>query len=434
MTIAFSHCYSPDMPSLRLGFLSKVLVFFLFFTVSGLFAQGEPPKFALVIGNSAYTNVSRLANPVNDAADISDVLTDLGFTVDTVLNGTLDQMENAVIRLKNRLSVSEDCYGFFFYAGHGVQSGGENFLLPVDANIPSESFLRQRAVSVQSVLNELNNAENHLNIVVLDACRDNPFSRWRSSARGLAVASNQPADSIVVYATSAGSVADDGAGRNGLFTRHLLENLKNPGLEVSEVFRRTGADVASASNRQQIPAIYNQFFGVAYLGAGGMNTGITTRPKTPVQILPQTGRSPDPSRLWSVGVSAGSSFSAPWAVATVRGTLAPFRYSFLEIGVDTGFVSGVQDVGYYSVFPYVNYSLYLPFSIGRINCGWYLGAGGGYWIAEYDYPQGKVPWNTFAVNAVTGFNIADAIDISYSLRTNFEVLGGKLSVGYSYRF
>jgi len=106
-----------------------------------------------------------------------------------------------------------------------------------------------------------------LNVVVLDACRDNPFSWRRSGSRGLTLVSNQPADSIIVYATSAGSTAADGTGRNGLFTEQLLKNLKTPGLEVNDVFRLTMGDVARASNNQQRPAIYNQFPGTAYFGA-----------------------------------------------------------------------------------------------------------------------------------------------------------------------
>jgi hypothetical protein len=226
----------------------------------------EPQKFALVIGNGNYTGLTRLANPVNDANDMAAALQDLGFTVDKILDGSLDQIENAVIRLKNRLSVSKNSYGFFFYAGHGVQSNGVNYLIPVGANIASENSLRDRGVSVQWALNELNDAGNDLNVVVLDACRDNPFAWARSGNRGLAVLSGQPADSIIVYATSAGSTAADGTGRNGLFTAQLLKNIAIPGLEVKELFNRTGADVALVSNRQQIPAVYNQFFGSAYLG------------------------------------------------------------------------------------------------------------------------------------------------------------------------
>jgi hypothetical protein len=139
----------------------------------------------------------------------------------------------------------------------------------VDANIQSENFLRQRAVSVQSVLGELNDAGNALNIVVLDASRDSPFNWGRSGSRGLQVVGDQPADSIIVYATSAGNTADDNpSGRNGLFTTHLLANLKTPGLSVQDIFNKTGADVRRASGGNQIPAIYSQFFETAYLGNG----------------------------------------------------------------------------------------------------------------------------------------------------------------------
>ena len=248
-----------------------ILLFLLLFSIVALsFAQqniSAPQKFALVIGNGAYTDLARLNNPVNDANDMETSLRNLGFTVEKVLDGNIDQMESAIIRLKNRLSVSKNSYGFFFYAGHGVQSGGINYLIPVGARIPSENFLRERAVSVQSMLGELNDAGNELNIIVLDACRDNPFSWARSGSRGLTVVSNQPADSIIVYATSAGSTASDGTARNGLFTSQLLKHLNTPGVEVSELFRLTGADVSIASNRQQIPAVYNQFFGRAYLGS-----------------------------------------------------------------------------------------------------------------------------------------------------------------------
>jgi uncharacterized caspase-like protein len=187
--------------------------------------------------------------------DITAVLSSLGFIVDQVLDASLEEMENAVLRLKNRLSISRDSYGFFFYAGHGVQSDGENYLIPVNANIPSESFLRNRALPVQAMLNELNEAGNILNVVVLDACRDNPFGWSRGTGRGLAMVYRQPADSIIVYATSSGQAASDGTGRNGLFTSQLLHNLSDPNLDISEVFRRTGADVSELSSRQQIPAI-----------------------------------------------------------------------------------------------------------------------------------------------------------------------------------
>jgi uncharacterized caspase-like protein len=263
--------------------MKKLFVVLFVFAAAGVFAQ---QKFALVIGNGNYTNTTKLNNPVNDANDMAAALQGLGFTVDKVLNGTQDQMVNAIMQLKRRLSASRNSYGFLFYAGHGIQSGGENFLIPVDANIPSENFLRNRSVSVQEMLDELNDAENEFNVVVLDACRNNPFSWARSGSRGLTVVGSQPADSIIVFATAAGSTASDGTGRNGLFTQHLLNNLKTPGLEVTEVFRKTGADVSRASNNEQRPAVYNQFYGTAYLGARPSAATSQPAPAPAVQPAP----------------------------------------------------------------------------------------------------------------------------------------------------
>jgi hypothetical protein len=274
--------------------MKKAAIFlFILLISSTLWAQ---QKYALVIGNGAYTGgLSQLRNTVNDANDMETALRGLGFTVEKVLNGNREQIESAVMRLKNRLSTARNSYGFLFYAGHGVQSNGVNYLIPVGANIPSENFLSERAVPVQAMLDELNDAKNELNIVVLDACRDNPFGWSRSTSRGLTVVSHQPADSIIVFATSAGSTAADGTGRNGLFTTHLLNNLKTPGLEVSEVFRRTGSDVSRASNRQQIPAIYNQFFETAYLGTRGSTPTPTPQPTPTPTVNPTPTPQPTPT-------------------------------------------------------------------------------------------------------------------------------------------
>jgi tetratricopeptide (TPR) repeat protein len=268
----------------------------------------EPQKYAVVIGNGAYRNLTRLNNPVNDANDMKSALQGLGFNVDAVINGGRVQMEEAIERFKNRLSVSRNSYGFLFYAGHGVQSGGANYLIPVDADIRSESYLGERAVSVQAMLNEINQAGNELNIVVLDACRDNPFGWARSGSRGLQVVNNQPADSIIVYATSAGSTAADGDGRNGLFTSQLLTNLKNSALEVSEIFRLTGGAVTRVSGGNQRPAVYNQFYGVAYLGS---RPSVQTAQQSPATSAP-------------VAVTpAPTSASAPQSTPTPKPASAP---------------------------------------------------------------------------------------------------------------
>ena len=210
----------------------------------GLVAQ---ERFALVIGNAAYKTVGALKNPVNDASDMATTLKNLGFKVDLLKDANLDDMETAVVKLGQKLGQSPGSYGFFFYAGHGVQSSGTNYLIPVDADIKNEAFLRSKALAAQEVLDTLQLSGNGLNVVVLDACRDNPFSWARSTNRGLSVVGNQPTGSLIAYATSVGSVAQDGTGRNGLFTSQLLKNLQTPGLEISAVFK--GDNSTCCSNK-----------------------------------------------------------------------------------------------------------------------------------------------------------------------------------------
>jgi len=396
-------------------------------------ADNVPKKFALVIGNAAYSGgLVQLANPVNDANDVAAALNSLGFTVDKVLNGNLQQMEDASIRLKDRLSEDENAYGFFFYAGHGVQSGGENYLIPVNASIPGENQLRNRALSMQGVLDDLNDARNALNVVVLDACRDNPFGWSRGGSRGLSIVTRQPADSIIVYATSAGQTASDGDGRNGLFTSQLLANLATPGLEVIEVFRRTGAEVAQASGNKQVPAVYSQFFGTAYLAGQNVdfegNMIITTRPL----IIGGAIKEPEPAKYWSVGLSVGSSFMAPYLIGTVHGTIAPFNYSFLELGFDYGFLSESFDGSYYSMYPFAHYAFYWPFTD---KIGAYAGLGAGYYMVSYKFDGGDdFSENYFTVAFTAGAILFDMIKASYVLKTNFSGIMHKVSVGYSYRF
>ena len=177
-------------------------------------------------------------------------------------------MNEGVRKLARKLNGQRNSYGFFYYSGHGLQYNGENYLLPVDGDLGSEADLPYEALHAQRVLDQLQEAGNELNMVVLDACRDTPYGWSKSGGKGLSVLSRQPPGSIVMYATSAGKTASDGSGRNGTFTGELLKNLRTPGLEVSEVFRRTGLEVSRVSNNEQIPAMYLQFFGTAYLGKG----------------------------------------------------------------------------------------------------------------------------------------------------------------------
>jgi TolB-like protein len=137
------------------------------------------------------------------------------------------------------------------------------------------------------------------------------------------------------------------------------------------------------------------------------------------------------AKLWTLGVSAGSAFAAPLVIGTVHGTIAPIRNAFLEVGFDFGLISGDSDVNYYSMYPFAHVAFFLPFPQSG---GWYAGAGGGFMIARYTFPEGDYSANIFAADFITGVNILNMIDISYTLRTNFSGASNKLSVGYTYRF
>ena len=286
--------------------MKKIICWLLALSIAFIFPAmltAQERRVALVIGNGDYQAATKLINPINDAADIGEVLAGLGFDVEVRIDADLDMMEKAVLRFGNKLAGSTDSVGFFYYAGHGVQSNGENYFIPVDARLSAESMLRTRAIPLQFVLDSIGEAGNKLNIIVLDACRDNPFSWARSSARGLAVVGIQPAASIVVYSTSAGKVAQDGTGRNGTFTEELLRHLPTPGLDIMEVLRRTGQDVQAKTASAQIPAIYSQFFGFLQLVPG--KTPAMAGPAAPMETSAKA--SPAAGSVTSAGSSSGSS-------------------------------------------------------------------------------------------------------------------------------
>ena len=286
--------------------MKKIICWLLALSIAFIYPAlltAQERRVALVIGNGDYQAATKLINPVNDAADIGEVLAGLGFDVEVRIDADLDTMEKAVLRFGNKLAGSTDSVGFFYYAGHGVQSNGENYFIPVDARLSAESMLRIRAIPLQFVLDSIGEAGNKLNIIVLDACRDNPFSWARSSARGLAVVGIQPAASIVVYSTSAGKVAQDGTGRNGTFTEELLRHLPTPGLDIMEVLRRTGQDVQAKTASAQIPAIYSQFFGFLQLVPG--EAPAMAGPAAPMETSAKA--SPAAGSVTSAGSSSGSS-------------------------------------------------------------------------------------------------------------------------------
>jgi len=233
-------------------------------------------RVALVIGNGAYQNASRLANPVNDATDVATALRELGFELvggQAHVNLNADQMKRLVVDFGDMLSSGG--VGLFYYAGHGVQSQGHNYLIPVEANLLKEKTLEFDAVDVNRVLAQMDAAGNGFNIVILDACRNNPFSRsWRDSSQGLAQV-NAPEGTLIAYATSPGRVASDGDGRNGTYTAELLRQMRKPGVTIEETFKWVRAAVKAATKDQQTPWESSSLVG-AFCFAGGCGNGAAT--------------------------------------------------------------------------------------------------------------------------------------------------------------
>ena len=207
-------------------------------------------RVALVIGNSAYTDAP-LTNPVNDARAIVKALQESGFSV--IVRENLDQrgMLGALREFGDRLRAGGT--GLFYYAGHGMQIKGRNYLIPVGANIDREDEVAYSAVDAQAVLDKMEAAGNVANIMILDACRNNPFTRsMRSGQAGLAQM-DAPVGTLLAYATSPGAVASDGNGANGLYTQHLLNAIAQPGIKVEDVFKQVRANVRRDSMGKQVP-------------------------------------------------------------------------------------------------------------------------------------------------------------------------------------
>jgi hypothetical protein len=218
-------------------------------------SQAEPheKRVALVIGNAAY-DTGPLRNPVNDAQAVTAALRELGFEVTTVENGAQAAIKQAIDDFGENLQrAGKNTVGLFYYSGHGVQVKGRNYLIPVGAKIKAERQIEYESVDVGRALAAMEEAGNMLNIVILDACRDNPFARSaRGTAGGLAMM-DAASGTLIAYATAPGRTADDGAGENGLYTSRLIRHMRTPGLKVEEVFKRVRADVERMSDKAQVP-------------------------------------------------------------------------------------------------------------------------------------------------------------------------------------
>ncbi len=227
-----------------------ILTLFTLFNPLSLLAATEK-RIALVIGNSNY-DAGRLKNPMNDSSDMSVALKKSGFFVILKKDVGHKEMETAIREFGHQLKKGD--VGLFYYAGHAVQIEGSNFLIPIGANIEEEGDVKYKAVDLNHVLDVMGNAGNKLSIIILDACRDNPYAKsFRSSTRGLAIVGKSPSDTLIAYSTSPGQTAMDGSGRNSPYTRALLDNMAVPGLSVEQIFKKVRNDLVSMTNGKQRP-------------------------------------------------------------------------------------------------------------------------------------------------------------------------------------
>ena len=208
-------------------------------------------RYALVIGNGNYKS-SPLRNPVNDATAIAASLKDDGFDVILQTNVSTEKDLKRIVREFGK-KLQGGGTGLFYYSGHGLQVKGVNYLVPVDADIMKEEDVEFEAIDLNLVLAEMDFAKNPMNIVILDACRNNPYVKsTRSVGSGLATV-NAPAGTLIAFSTSPGSVASDGTGKNGLYTEEFLAAMKTKGNKIEDVFKAVRSNVRKKSNNEQIP-------------------------------------------------------------------------------------------------------------------------------------------------------------------------------------
>jgi formylglycine-generating enzyme required for sulfatase activity len=248
------------------GFIRSTLLTLAIFTPA--IAQGTETRIALVIGNSAYS-IGPLPNPANDAVLIESALQSVGFKVKRFVNADQNEMKRAIKDFGARLeSAGPDAVGLFYYAGHGVQLNGRNYLIPTKASIERAGDVEIEAVSADWVLAQMRNAPNSLNIVILDACRNNPFTRsMRGLEHGLANM-DAPTGTLIEFSTAPGEVAADGSGQNSPYSKSLAEAMheRKP---VEQVFKRVRKEVMTETAGKQVPWEQSSLIGDFYFATPG---------------------------------------------------------------------------------------------------------------------------------------------------------------------
>lgn len=230
-----------------------VFILLFLFCSDAAKAQDYFKKLALVIGNATYQHGGELKNPVNDARTMAETLQQLGFEVMLHENVSQNQMKHAI----NGYGIKLRGYdvGLFYYAGHGIQYKGNNYMIPVEADLEAAEQIEFDCVAADRVLAYMEAASTKVNLIIMDACRNNPFERsWHRSGTGNGLAMmDAPKGTLIAYATAPGKVASDGEGSNGLYTSALLKYLKDPDLNVEQIFKKVRTEVAEKSFGAQVP-------------------------------------------------------------------------------------------------------------------------------------------------------------------------------------
>jgi hypothetical protein len=265
--------------------------------------QQQQRRIALVIGNANYA-VGKLKTPLNDATDMANALKELGFEVILLKDSSKRQMDDALDQFTTR--INQGYVGLFYYAGHGMEVEGENYLIPVNAHIKYKKDVEYESMPLGKILGRMEDAGNRINIVILDACRDNPFRKfWRSSSRGLTAPLQAASGTLIAFATAPGKVASDGTGRNGLFTSYLLKYIKTPNMEVDLMLRKVRSDVAQNTNNYQVPWTSSSLIGeFAFNQKTETTSPIVTsspvpKPSPSIAVVPTPKPTPSPPPVTS---------------------------------------------------------------------------------------------------------------------------------------
>ena len=247
-------------------------------------------RVALVIGNAAYAHGTPLENPLNDARGVAAALKEAGFETILAENTGLAAMEEKVLAFRRAADGAKAAW--FYYSGHGVEVKGSNYLVPVDADVQDEFQVKHKTLALDMVLSAMDEAGTPLKVVVLDCCRDNPFGKgWsRSGARGLGQVGTTPEGTIIAFAASPGKTAADGEGKNSPYTTALVAALRQPGLEIDQVFKETGRMVIASTGKTQQPWVNSSFYDHFVLRPGQPGASAPT-PLMPEVPFPAKGDS-----------------------------------------------------------------------------------------------------------------------------------------------